>query len=127
MTITVTIPVLDRTSPTFKTDLDTFFLTTFPAFAAQANALAADVSAKQALASTAGALAQTAIDSGLANAAENASIAANAAQTATTAAGVAQSAADSIKDGPVTSVNGQTGIVVLSMENHAVNFSQGVI
>ena len=42
-TITVNIPALDRMSATFKSDLDAFFLTTFPAFAAQANALAASV------------------------------------------------------------------------------------
>lgn len=51
---------LDRTSPTFKTDLDTFFLTNLPQFVTEANALetaveadktAADVSAVAAAAS----------------------------------------------------------------------------
>lgn len=41
---------LDRTSPTFRTELDTFFLSSLPAFVAEANALQADVNAKQGLA-----------------------------------------------------------------------------
>lgn len=36
---------LDRTSPTFKTDLDTFFLTNLPQFVTEANALEAAVEA----------------------------------------------------------------------------------
>lgn len=53
------IPVLDRTSATFKSDVDTFFGTRLPAFAAEANALQADVAAKQATASTAATTATT--------------------------------------------------------------------
>lgn len=52
MTIS-TIPALDRTSLTFKADVDTFFGLQLPAFADEANALAADVSTKQATASEA--------------------------------------------------------------------------
>ena len=36
---------LDRTSPTFKTDLDTFFLSSLPQFVTEANALEAAVEA----------------------------------------------------------------------------------
>ena len=36
---------LDRTSPTFKTDLDTFFLSSLPRFVTEANALEAAVEA----------------------------------------------------------------------------------
>lgn len=46
------IPVLDRTSATFKADVDTFFGSQLPAFATEANALQADVTAKQGQAAT---------------------------------------------------------------------------
>ena len=59
MAMTVTIPPLDRTSSSFKTDLDTLFMTTLPAWSAEANALQADVSAKQATASNAATTATT--------------------------------------------------------------------
>lgn len=49
------LPALDRTSATFKTDLDTYFLTALPAFSSEANALQADVTAKQVLATAASA------------------------------------------------------------------------
>ena len=47
------LPSLDRTSATFKTDLDSYFLSALPAFSSEANALQTDVNAKQATASAA--------------------------------------------------------------------------
>lgn len=42
------LPALDRTSATFKTDLDTYFLTALPAFSVQAEALRVEVDANEA-------------------------------------------------------------------------------
>jgi len=53
------IPALDRTSLTFKADVDAFFGLQLPAFAGEANALAADVTTKQATASGAASTATT--------------------------------------------------------------------
>ena len=47
------LPSLDRTSVTFKTDLDSYFLSALPAFSSEANALQTDVNAKQVTASAA--------------------------------------------------------------------------
>ena len=47
------LPSLDRTSATFKTDLDSYFLSALPAFSSEANALQTDVNAKQVTASAA--------------------------------------------------------------------------
>ena len=53
---------LDRTSPTFKTDLDTFFLSSLPQFVTEANALEAAVEAdKTAAAGSAAASAASAV------------------------------------------------------------------
>ena len=86
-------PALDRTSPTFKTDLDAYFLAALPALSTEANALQADVAAKQALASAAAVTAQAAIDAGLANAATNATTATTQAGIATTKASEANASA----------------------------------
>ena len=58
MSITA-LPSLDRTSATFKADLDSYFLSALPAFSSEANALQADVNAKQATASAAAVTATT--------------------------------------------------------------------
>lgn len=42
------LPALDRTSATFKTDLDTYFLTALPTFSVQAEALRVEVDANEA-------------------------------------------------------------------------------
>lgn len=117
MTMTA-IPALDRTSGTFKADVDTFFASRMPTFVTEANALQTDVTAKQVLASAAAVTAQAAIDAGLANAAANATTATTQAGIATTKAGEANSSAiaaaasaASISGGPVASVNGMTGVV----------------
>ncbi len=87
------LPSLDRTSATFKTELDAYFLTALPAFSTEANALQVDVMAKQVLASAAAVTAQAAIDAGLANAATNATTATTQAGIATTKAGEANTSA----------------------------------
>lgn len=51
------LPALDRTSATFKTDLDTFFLTALPTFSVQAEALRNEVTANKAAAATSAATA----------------------------------------------------------------------
>ena len=89
------LPSLDRTSPSFKTDLDTFFLTKLPAFSSEVNAVVAEA---QADADAAAAAAETAAtQAGQADAACAASQAArdqaltysNAAAAATAASGAA--------------------------------------
>lgn len=122
------LPSLDRTSPTFRSDLDAFFLTKIPTFVTEANALQVDVTAK---ASATTAAVDAALAAGLSNAA------ANAAQTtvdriqtgedrASTRADRAQTGLDrvavnealgSIADGPVSSVGGATGVVALKTLN----------
>lgn len=79
------LPALDRTSPTFKTDLDAYFLTALPAFSTEANALQADVAANQSTASTAATTATTQAG----NAATSATTASDSAITATTQAELA--------------------------------------
>ena len=74
------LPTLDRTSPTFKSDVDTFFGSQLPAFAAEANSLQADVTAKQGTASSAAATAATDAAAATTKAGE-AAAAAGAAQT----------------------------------------------
>ncbi|CUI07883.1 hypothetical protein [Massilia antarctica] len=49
MTVTA-IPVLDRTSPTFRAEVDTFFGARVPLFTTEINALATDLTTKQGLA-----------------------------------------------------------------------------
>jgi hypothetical protein len=117
MTMTA-IPALDRTSATFKAEVDTFFASRIPTFVTEANALQTDVVAKQVLASAAAVTAQAAIDAGLANAAANATTATTQAGIATTKAGeantsaiAAAASAASVAGGPVASVNGLTGVV----------------
>ena len=57
MTITA-LPALDRTSATFKENVDTFFGTQIPVFCTEANALQADVNAKAVSAASSAAIAQ---------------------------------------------------------------------
>lgn len=89
------LPFLDRTSPTFKTDVDTFFAQKLPTFSVEVNQVAgaADASAAAALAS------KNAAASSAANAANSATAANtsrnNAASSATNAATSATNAADS--------------------------------
>ena len=62
------LPSLDRTSATFKTDLDGYFLSALPVFSSEANALQTDVNAKQVTASAAAVTATTQADSAAASA-----------------------------------------------------------
>lgn len=75
---------LDRTSPTFRTDLDTFFLSSLPQFVTEANALESAVEAdKTAAASSATAAAGSATTAeGHKNAAADSATAAAASATA---------------------------------------------
>jgi hypothetical protein len=154
----IPLPVLDRTSATFKTDTDTFFGSQLPQFSVEVNQVATDAqtsataanSSKTAAATSAtnatnsataantsktnAASSETAAATSATNAATSATNAANSATAAANSATAANSsknaaatsatsalseanrakaAADSIASGPVTSVNGKTGVVAL--------------
>lgn len=83
------LPALNRTSGTFKTDVDTFLGAQLPAFVGEANALQTDVNAKQSTASAAATTATTQAS----NAAASASTASTQATTATTQASNASTSA----------------------------------
>lgn len=93
MPINTSIPPLDRTSPGFRAALDAYFLTTLPAWRAEANALAdevnADANAASESAAAAAGHADTANDHRLA-AAGHAQAAANSAAAAAAVAGAGQ-------------------------------------
>ena len=78
------LPSLDRTSATFKTDLDTLFLTKLPAFSVQAESLRSEVNGKEASAVSAASMATTQAG----NAATSAGAAAGSASAAATQAGI---------------------------------------
>lgn len=113
-------PPIDRTSTTFRPDLDALFLTRIPNFVTEANALQVDVTAKSTATTEAVAAAMAA---GLANAGSNAFLSsenriqtgldraatlADRTQTGLDRAAVAAALA-SIAGGPVASVNGKPG------------------
>lgn len=60
------LPALDRTSATFKTDLDTYFLTSLPAFSVDAEALRVEVNAAESSATAAAAIASGVADTAIA-------------------------------------------------------------
>lgn len=60
------LPALDRTSATFKTDLDAFFLTDLPAFSVGAEALRVEVNAAESSATAAAAIASGIADTAIA-------------------------------------------------------------
>lgn len=91
------LPTLDRTSVTFRTDVDTFFGSQLPAFATEANALQTDVNAKQATASAAAVTATTKAGEALTSA-NNAATSKTDADTARDAAIAAQTAAELVLD-----------------------------
>ena len=128
MTITAlpTPPSRANSPSDFSTKADAL-LAALPQFVTEANADIATVNAAKASA-------DAALAAGLANAATNATTATTQAGIATTQAGIATTkaaeaaaVAASIAGGPVASINGMTGVVTLSMENHAFNIHQGVI
>ena len=101
MPITV-LPTLNRFSPTFKTDVDTFFGSQIPTFCTEANTLQADVNAKQVTATAA------AVD-----ATNQAALAANqvtlaAAQVSLATLQAAAAASSAIAAGAVAWVSGTT-------------------
>lgn len=72
------LPVLDRTAPTFRSDIDTYLGSQLPNFSTQINVLSADLTTKSAAATAAAALATESIQ-----------VVTDAAGTATTQAGLA--------------------------------------
>lgn len=92
---------LDRTSPTFKTDLDTFFLSSLPQFVTEANALETAVDADKTAA------AGSAVD-----AAESAVAADVSADAAALSATNALSSATSALNAPGTSATSTTSLTV---------------
>ncbi|BBB65918.1 hypothetical protein UNDYM_1665 [Undibacterium sp. YM2] len=85
------LTALDRTSPTFKDEADTFFGEDLPRFVDEVNDLEADLTTKQGIASAAATTATT-----------QAGIATAAAGTATTQAGIATAAAGTAVNAPGT-------------------------
>lgn len=95
------LPTLDRTSATFRTDVDTFFGSQLPAFATEANALQTDVNAKQVTATTQAGIATTKAGEALTsanNAATSKTNADNARDAALAAQAAAELALDSFDD-----------------------------
>ncbi len=84
MTITA-LPELDRTSPTFKTEVETFFATDLPAFSVQAEAARVEINANTATASAAATTATAQAAAASASATSAANSATSAAASALTA------------------------------------------
>ncbi|CUI05285.1 hypothetical protein [Massilia antarctica] len=84
MTITA-IPPLDRTSPTFRADCDTYFATSIPTFTTEINVLATDLTTKQSIASGAASTATTAAGTATTKAGEAVTSANNALTSAANA------------------------------------------
>jgi hypothetical protein len=91
------LPALDRTSATFKADVDAFFGTRLPTFTTEANALQTDVTNKQVTASDAATTATTKASEAL-NSANNAATSKTGADSARDAAVVAKNAAEAALD-----------------------------
>ncbi|MDO9140943.1 MAG: DUF1566 domain-containing protein [Methylobacter sp.] len=96
-----TLPALDRTSATFKADVDTFFGAQLPAFAIEANALETNVNAKEATASVAASTATT-----------KAAEASGSATVASTAANAAAASAATAVNSPGTSATSVTSMAI---------------
>jgi len=130
MTI-ATLPSLDRTSPTFKTDVDTFFATQLPTFSTDINALQVDVSAKQAIATNAANTATTqagiaTTQAGLAttNGAAQVSLATVQANNAQGSAYAAAASAASALNAPGTSATSTTSLPI-SLGSHSLTIQTG--
>lgn len=102
------IPALDRTSASFKTDVDTFFSSQLPTFVTEANALQIDVTSKQGTASTAATTATT--QAGIAT--TQAGIATTKAGEALTSANAAAASAASAVGSPGTNASSATSITI---------------
>jgi len=87
------LPALDRTSPSFKSDTDTFFGTQLPAFSVQVEAARVDILAKEASATAAATTATAQATTATTKAAEAATSAATATTKAAEAATSAATAA----------------------------------
>lgn len=102
------IPALDRTSASFKTDVDTFFGSQIPTFVTEANALQTDVTTKQGTASTAATTATT--QAGIAT--TQAGIATTKAGEALASANAAAVSAASAASAPGTNASSTTSLAV---------------
>lgn len=91
------LPALDRTSASFKADVDAFFGTRLPTFTTEANALQTDVTDKQVTASNAATAATTKASEALTSA-NNAATSKTGADSARDAAVVAKNAAEAALD-----------------------------
>lgn len=118
MTMTPLTP-LDRTSPSFKTDLNDFFADELPNFVTEANALQTDVTAKQATASTAAtnaAASETAANSAAAAANTSKLAAATSEAAAAASATLAQNQGASVTATSTTSVAIGTGAKAFTVQ-----------
>ena len=99
------LPALDRTSSTFKADVDLFFASQVPGFAAEANVLQADVNAKQAAAAASASAASTSASNSANSATNSATSATNASTSSTNAAYSAEAAANSAANAATGAAN----------------------
>lgn len=95
------LPSLDRTSATFKTDVDTFFATQLPTFSTQVNSVATDASTSASTATTQAGIATT-----------QAGIATTKAGEALTSANIAAVSAISALNAPGTSATSATSLAI---------------
>lgn len=102
------LPALDRTSPTFKADVDLFFASQVPGFAAEANALQVDVSAKQSTAAGNANAAATSASNAATSATNAATSASNAAASSASAADSAGEAASSEYNASISAANAKS-------------------
>lgn len=102
------LPSLDRTSPTFRTSVDTFFASQLPAFVSEANALQTDVNAKQVAAATS----ETNAANSASSAATQVTLATTQAGIATTQAGLAAASASSAVNAPGTSATSTSSVTI---------------
>jgi len=102
------LPALDRTSPTFRTSVDTFFASQLPAFVTEANALQTDVNAKQSSAATS----ETNAANSASSAENQVTLATTQAGIATTQAGLAAASAASALLAPGTSATSTTSTTI---------------
>lgn len=102
------LPMLDRTSATFKDDVDDFFSTDLPQFVTEANALETAVDADATAAANSASAASTSAN----NAATSASNAASSASAAASSASAAAASASSALNAPGTSATSSTSLTI---------------
>ena len=110
------LPSLDRTSATFKTELDTFFLSSLPTFSTQAESARLAIVASESAAASSAATATT-----------QAGIATTQAGIATTQAGNAATSAASALNAPGSSATSTTSTLVTIQTGNAFSVGQTVV